>query len=112
MICLFNIPAIFLLIGLADLPIGYYTFLRIIVFIASFLLSLKTYNDKNKLSCWTILFAITAILFNPLIPVYLNDKEIWSILDVIVAVIFIINGVLHTRSRNSINKENLSNDEN
>lgn len=96
MIWLFIIPAVFLLIGLADLPIGYYTFLRIVVFIASILLSLKTYNDndndKNKLSIWTILFAIIAILFNPLIPVYLNDKEIWSILDVIVAVIFIING--------------------
>lgn len=92
MIWLFIIPAVFLLIGLADLPIGYYTFLRIVVFIASCLLSLKTYNEKNKLSLWTIIFAFTAILFNPLIPVYLYDKEIWSILDIIVAVIFIING--------------------
>ena len=94
MIWLFLIPTVFLLLGVVDLPIGYYTFMRIVVFISSCLIISINYKEHNKLDLWTILFALIAILFNPIIPIYLHDKDVWAILDVIGAIIFMINGVI------------------
>ena len=45
---------------------------------------------KNELNVWIITFGICAILFNPIIPVYLKNKLVWHIIDVAVAVLFII----------------------
>ena len=58
-------------IGLMDLPIGYYTFLRIVVTIGSVAVVLT--ELENGLNFWVITFGIIAILFNPFIPIYLND---------------------------------------
>jgi hypothetical protein len=81
------ICAAFLLIALFYLPIGYYTFLRIIVTIGAIVIIVK--ELENGFNFWVISFGIIAILFNPLIPIYLN-KEAWILLDVIAAVLFII----------------------
>ncbi|MGL4332445.1 MAG: DUF6804 family protein [Bacteroidales bacterium] len=43
------------------------------------------YNNKNN--TLFVVFILIAILFNPLIPVYLN-KELWSFIDLIGAVFF------------------------
>jgi hypothetical protein len=71
-----------LLFAVADLPYGYYTFLRIAVF-GAFIFSAITYIDSNKFL--TIVFALGAILFNPLIPVHM-DKEEWIVIDISAAV--------------------------
>lgn len=75
-----------LLLALADLPIGYYTFLRIVVTIGALAVIVKEYD--GELSPWIITFGLIAILFNPLIPIYLHDKEVWAAIDLIVAGIF------------------------
>jgi hypothetical protein len=77
-----------LLIGLADLPIGYYTFLRIVVTVGA--IAIVVGELKNGLNFWVIAFGLIAILINPLIPVYLNDKETWMPIDIIAAILFII----------------------
>ena len=77
-----------LLIGLADLPIGYYTLLRIVVTIGA--IAIVVGELKNGFNFWVIAFGLAAILFNPLIPVYLNDKEAWIPIDIIAAILFII----------------------
>ncbi|MBW6534572.1 MAG: hypothetical protein K0B11_06160 [Mariniphaga sp.] len=76
----------FLLFGLIDLPIGYYTFLRIIVTIGA--ITVVVTEFENGINFWVISFGILAILFNPLIPVHLNDKEIWMPIDLIAAALF------------------------
>jgi len=81
-----GIVAGLLLIAIAELPYGYYTFLRITVFIVSIICVIEYFEKRN---IFVILFAIVAILFNPLIPVYL-DKETWVPIDIITAVIFVI----------------------
>lgn len=80
--------AAFLLLALIDLPIGYDTFLRIFVTIGSLAVIVEEF--KNGFNFWVVSFAITAILFNPLMPIYFNDKEAWMPIDITVAVIFII----------------------
>jgi hypothetical protein len=77
-----------LLIGLIDLPIGYYTFLRIVVTIGSVTVVITEFN--NGLNFWVIIFGLIAIIFNPLKPIYLNDKSAWMPIDIIGGIIFLI----------------------
>ena len=76
----------FLLLGLADMPIGYYTFLRITVTIGAVAIIIQEFD--GEVTPWIIIFGIIAITFNPIIPVYLHDKEIWALIDVIAAILF------------------------
>ena len=77
-----------LFIGLIDLPIGYYTLLRIVVTIGSVAVVVTEY--KEGINFWVITFGLIAILFNPLIPIYLNDKSAWMPIDIIGGIIFVI----------------------
>jgi len=66
---------------------GYYVLLRWIVTISAvFLLSLAY---ESKKTFWLFSMGIVAILFNPIIPVYL-DKETWVVIDFIIAIIFLV----------------------
>lgn len=77
-----------LFLGLIDLPIGYYTLLRIVVTIGS--VAVVVTELENGLNFWVITFGLIAILFNPLIPVYFNDKSAWMPIDIIGGIIFVI----------------------
>jgi hypothetical protein len=79
-----------LLLAIMDLPIGYYTFLRILVTIGAVALVVTEYDQG--ITRWVILFGIVAILFNPLLPVYLLDKDKWIPVDLICGLLFIIKG--------------------
>lgn len=82
------ISALLLAIGCLTLPIGYYTFLRIIIFIACVIIII---NDNDKGLNWSnIAFGLTGIIFNPIIPIYLHEKEIWIIIDAICAILFAV----------------------
>lgn len=76
-----------LLLGLTALPIGYYTMLRIMVTITSAMIVAQ--QLKNGVGLWTIIFGFVGILFNPIIPVYLNSKAAWGPIDIICAILFI-----------------------
>ncbi len=77
-----------LFLGLADLPIGYYTILRIIVTIGSVAVVITEF--KKGFNLWVIIFGFIAVIFNPLFPVYLNGKSAWIPIDIIGGIIFII----------------------
>lgn len=81
------IAALFLLIGCFKLPIGYYTFLRIVVFITSIIVLIG--SVKNDMLSFAIVTALIGILFNPILPIYLHSKSIWVILDILSAGWFI-----------------------
>lgn len=81
------IVAIALLLALAPLPIGYYTFLRILVTISSILIIAK--ELKIGLTIWSIFFGITAIIFNPIIPICLYQKSLWIPIDIVAVLIFL-----------------------
>ncbi len=94
------LSAILLAVGCFRLPIGYYTFLRITVFIAAIVLLVKMINDEIY---WqAIIMALVAILFNPIIPVYLHSKAAWIVIDALTAIWFLMQPVLlHSREANN-----------
>jgi len=73
-------------IGLGDMPYGFYMLLRIILCGAAIITSLCINNLLHRYLVWT--FTFFAILYNPLIPIRLGDKEIWMVLNIITLVIF------------------------
>lgn len=87
--------SIALVLAVANLPIGYYTFLRILVTIGAIAVVVTEF-DKG-VNVWVVVFGIVAILFNPLIPVYLYDKSVWMVIDLITAAIFGIKSFFFNR---------------
>ncbi|MBU1873615.1 hypothetical protein KJ688_07790 [bacterium] len=81
------IASALLFIAIFDLPYGYFIFLRIFICILACLSAYTASEYKNK--TWVWIFGITAILFNPIIPIYL-DKEIWTVLDILAAILFAV----------------------
>jgi hypothetical protein len=82
------IPAILSIVALAQLPYGYYQFLRIVICIAAAYLTYGEYQLDDKVTVWAIVFALLAILFNPIIPVHLK-RDLWAVFNIICAIIFI-----------------------
>lgn len=77
-----------LILALADMPAGYYTFLRLAVTLGAVT---AVYAEwKGDFTAWGITFSLLAILFNPLIPIYLYDKSIWMPIDLIAAILFVV----------------------
>ena len=77
-----------LLVGIADMPIGYYTLLRLVATIGS--VAVVVAEMEKGITPWVIAFGLLALLFNPFIPVYLNDKDAWMPIDLIGGVLFFI----------------------
>jgi len=82
------IAATFLFVALFDgWPYGFFTLLRFVVFASSAYVAYMAYEvQKEK---WVWIFGFLAILFNPFIVIHLN-REIWSVLDLIVGIFMII----------------------
>jgi hypothetical protein len=90
---LFLIPAALLLLAMADMPGGYYVFMRIVVCLISSFAAIASYKIKDSVNLGTVVFGAMAILFNPIIPVYLYDRDIWIPIDIIGAIIFVVGGL-------------------
>jgi len=92
------ICGILLLAGVAQLPIGYYTFLRMAVTLCAIAIIVTKVKRTNTL--WLVLFGAIVVLFNPVIPVYLYQKSIWIPIDVAAAVVFIVYGLKYKKHQN------------
>ena len=46
----------------------------------------------NGKGFWVIIFGLIAVTFNPIIPVYLDEKAAWIPIDVICGLIFLYKG--------------------
>lgn len=80
------VAGIMLLLAIPSIwPYGYYQLLRWVVAGSAGYIAFKKYEQGSKYWMWTMI--AMAILFNPIIPFYL-DKGVWVILDLISATIF------------------------
>jgi len=79
------IAASLLLLALAPLPYGYYQFLRWVTCGVAVFIAVEGYRWRRIWAIW--LFGIVAVLFNPILPIYLT-KEIWQPIDVVSALLF------------------------
>ena len=83
--------AIFLGLAAFKLPIGYYTFLRLTITIGALLIVIA--ESKKKISIYSVVFGIVALLFNPILPVYLYKKSIWIPIDIATACLFLFHSI-------------------
>jgi len=66
------IAAIMLLLALAPWPYGYYQLLRFVVCFNGAYIAYLAYNQQKNWVAW--LFGFIAVLFNPLLPIYLSRE--------------------------------------
>lgn len=88
-----------LLLALTDLPIGYFTFLRIAITIGAVVVIITEY--ENGINFWVITFGLITILFNPLIPVYLGNKSAWIPIDLLTAILFGVKSFTYQNNKNN-----------
>ena len=79
-------PVIALAIGILPMPIGYYTLLRLVVCGCAIYYAYNLSQNEDK--TFMLIFGFIAILYNPILPVYLYEKSIWIILNIVTAVLF------------------------
>ncbi|MDD5741953.1 MAG: hypothetical protein PHX87_00830 [Candidatus Peribacteraceae bacterium] len=80
------IAAVMLLGALGHHPYAYYQLLRWVVCGVAAYSAYIAYESKNQV--WTWIFGITAVLFNPLVPFYL-ERETWQLLAGAAAIVFV-----------------------
>jgi hypothetical protein len=75
-----------LLVAIGSMPIGYYTVLRIVVTIGAVTIVIQEFD--GEISPWIIAFGLIGIIFNPFVTIYLHDREVWAVIDLVAAVLF------------------------
>ena len=80
------VPIGILAISIFPLPIGFYMLTRTIVCVSAVYYAYNYYKKKNDVKPW--IFGFFALLYNPLIPIYLNEKSLWVLIN-ITTIIFI-----------------------
>ncbi|MCX7611738.1 MAG: hypothetical protein N2043_09155 [Ignavibacterium sp.] len=79
------IAAAMLLLAIANLPYGYYRFLRIAVTLIAGVNAYVEYKKDNQVLL--IIFLGIAILFNPIFPIYFS-RGTWMPIDLIIGIFF------------------------
>lgn len=71
-----------LVLALFAWPYAYYIFLKFVVTGMAAYYAYYLYQVNGLHGAWFWVFIFAAILFNPLMPIYLGDRGVWSIIDV------------------------------
>ena len=85
---IYIVLAITLFISCLPFPYGFYTLSKLIVFISMGILIYDMYKFKQNNSTQIIIYGIIALLFNPLFPLYLDDKLLWILIDLGLGIYF------------------------
>ena len=86
---------IFLLLAvIGEWPYGFYTLLRFLVCGSAAYLAFQAHARAMTPWVWTM--GITAVLFNPIIPIYLT-RSIWRPIDFLAAVLFGVSVIVFRR---------------
>ncbi|NGP53579.1 DUF6804 family protein [Thioalkalivibrio sp. XN8] len=84
----FWVVLVFYVVGLADLPYGYYTITRLVTCLVAIWLIWKLHSQGAAGGPLTWLLAGIAVLYNPIFPIYLYSKLLWVILNAITLAVF------------------------
>jgi len=82
--------SVVLFLSALPMPYGFYTITKIIVTASSIYYAYYLYIALQKKGFWFWCFVAVAILFNPIMPIYLYSKMLWGAIDIVVAILFII----------------------
>lgn len=79
------IASIVLILSFIDWPsYSYYTFMKIVVTGVAIYYAYFLYDVIKRKDFWFWALVVMAILFNPIVPIYLYDKSVWMVIDIIV----------------------------
>tara|TARA_B100000683_G_C12029807_1_gene365780 strand:+ start:236 stop:526 length:291 start_codon:yes stop_codon:yes gene_type:complete len=81
-------PIAAMAIGALPMPYGYYTLSRLVVCGCSLYFAHRLYRENQTPFVW--IFGFFAILYNPIIPVHLYQKEIWMVVNIFTAIVFFL----------------------
>ena len=82
-------PLVVMGIGVLPMPYGYYNILRVVVCVSAVFMAVRAMKTENgQLLPW--LFGGLALLYNPVLPVHLNEKAIWMMVNAFTAIVFIV----------------------
>jgi hypothetical protein len=79
--------AILLFLCLADMPYGFYQFVRFAAMIGFGILAFQSSESENK--SFLIIYGALALLFQPFFKIALG-RELWNVVDVIVGIGLIV----------------------
>lgn len=91
------VSAVLLFTALLKLPIGYYTLLRIVVTGSAFYLAYNVHS-VGKPAWQIVVWCLIGVLFNPVLPIYLGTRAAWAPVDVVIGILFLIEGFRPDRS--------------
>jgi hypothetical protein len=78
--------SVFAILGLARMPYGFYSILRI-VFCITACVGMAAAFKKNS-SGWIAAFGGLTLLYNPITPIRLGSKVTWTALNVLTLIVF------------------------
>ncbi|MFZ1520079.1 MAG: DUF6804 family protein [Ignavibacteriaceae bacterium] len=78
-----------LFVALLKLPMVYYNLMKFALCGTACFVAIRYYYENEELTIKAIIFGAIGIIFNPFIPLYIGKKSVWSVIDVIVAIIFL-----------------------
>ena len=87
--------ALLLLLCLADMPYGYYQFVR---FVACIAFGYFAFGEQEKQTKWVVFYITMAILFQPFIKISLG-RVLWNVVDVVVAIVLIGSIFVNTKHK-------------
>jgi len=93
------VAIIILVLSLGSWPYGFYSLVKIVVTGIAIYYAYTVYESAQGTNWWFWLFTAIAILFNPIFPIYLYDKNIWNMMDIVVGILFLIFIVTEGRKR-------------
>ena len=81
-------PIVIMAIGFLPMPYGYYNLSRLVVSGCAIYFAYQLFQKEEKTFVWV--FGFLAVLYNPIIPVYLYEKEIWMVINIITGIVFFL----------------------
>ena len=80
------LPIIVIALAILPMPYVYYSFLRIVICGCSIFFAIRLFENKQISFVW--IFGFLALLYNPIVPVYLYEKEIWTLINIATGILF------------------------
>ena len=69
-------------------PYGYYQILKIVLFATNLFLGSVFYTCRSM--GWLVACLFMGVIYNPIFPIYFHDKSLWTIINLITAIVVFI----------------------
>lgn len=96
-----------ILSALHIMPYAFYQLTRLVVFCISVYFCYAAYNENNNINFWVIVFALIALIFNPIVKIYFSVPH-WHWVDFLSATVFSLYWIMKNRKLLLLESKNRS----